>query len=560
LKRSVLTGIVAVFLATSGAAQQAAEKAGLRGVVWHAATDRPVAGARLTLIKAGQILPGRTTGPSAAILEITGIPVESGADGRFEFRDLEPGRYKLTVTANGYVRREFERDSAALTLTAGETMENIAVRLTPAATVTGYVRTPSGRPLAGVTVEVLKRSFNATGEPRVERVTADRTDDRGEYRIFWLTPGRYYVAAGSNPNVLVMGSELSIFDEPRSASTLNWETYPHIFFPASSTSDGASLLALQPGSELRGINFVLDAAKKYRIRGRVVDPATQRPPSGGRIAITGGGTRYLGFDPSTGAFELAGLASGSYTVSLVAEGTPLLETLLGTGPGPLATSRVTITNADIDNLTPVWTVPSVLTGSIRVETASGQTTNLNSLRVNLRNTEGSSRQAAAGADGTFEFRNLPESEYRMSLTGVPAGFYIKEARLNNNDILSAPVRSSTSGSMEITLSANGGQIAGVVMDEARRPVPAISAVLVPANNRERADLFKAAATNAEGRFTFSGIAPGEYKLFAWIDAEPYAYFDSDFLKGFDELGHAVRVVESSTQSVELRVISAAEPR
>jgi hypothetical protein len=148
----------------------------------------------------------------------------------------------------------------------------------------------------------------------------------------------------------------------------------------------------------------------------------------------------------------------------------------------------------------------------------------------------------------------------MSLTGIPAGLYIKEARLNNNDILSAPVRTSTSGSLQIILSANGGRIAGVVLDETRRPVPAIEAVLVPANNRERADLFKTAATNAEGRFTFSGIAPGEYKLFAWSDAEPYAYFDSDFLKGFDELGHAVRIVESSTQSVDLRVISATEPR
>jgi len=56
-------------------------------------------------------------------------------------------------------------------------------------------------------------------------------------------------------------------------------------------------------------------------------------------------------------------------------------------------------------------------------------------------------------------------------------------------------------------------------------------VLVPdAPRRERLMLFKTTTADTMGHFSITGIAPGEYKLFAWEQIEESAYQDPEFLK------------------------------
>jgi hypothetical protein len=55
-----------------------------------------------------------------------------------------------------------------------------------------------------------------------------------------------------------------------------------------------------------------------------------------------------------------------------------------------------------------------------------------------------------------------------------------------------------------------------------------------------------------------GIAPGEYKLFAWDKLEGYEYFDPKFLERFEEKGIAVSVGGSSRLTLELKVLSRGE--
>mgnify|MGYP001259414705 CR=1 FL=1 len=60
-----------------------------------------------------------------------------------------------------------------------------------------------------------------------------------------------------------------------------------------------------------------------------------------------------------------------------------------------------------------------------------------------------------------------------------------------------------------------------------------------------------------GRFTFRGITPGDYRIFAWEDIEPFAYFDPAVVKQYEALGKAIRVQEASSESAEVRLIPAA---
>jgi hypothetical protein len=82
-----------------------------------------------------------------------------------------------------------------------------------------------------------------------------------------------------------------------------------------------------------------------------------------------------------------------------------------------------------------------------------------------------------------------------------------------------------------------------------------SVVLVPNEGRARAELFKTTATDANGPFTISDVAPLDYKLFAWENIEPFSYFDPKFLKRFEQYGRPVHVPESSRQTVDVQVIA-----
>jgi hypothetical protein len=58
-----------------------------------------------------------------------------------------------------------------------------------------------------------------------------------------------------------------------------------------------------------------------------------------------------------------------------------------------------------------------------------------------------------------------------------------------------------------------------------------------------------------GRFTISGVPPGDYKLFAWDEIDRGAYLDPDFLQPYEDFGKAVRVEEGSNVTLQLDLIS-----
>src|SRR4030095_16245835 len=113
-----------------------------------------------------------------------------------------------------------------------------------------------------------------------------------------------------------------------------------------------------------------------------------------------------------------------------------------------------------------------------------------------------------------------------------------------------------SGSLEVLLSPNGGQLDGTIVDYDQKPQRGIQTVLIPDRLRDRRGLYRTAATDQNGHFVIRTVAPGDYKLFAWEDLEPFAYNDPDILRKYEERGTAVKIAESSKMNVEVNVIPA----
>src|SRR5262249_184241 len=162
--------------------------------------------------------------------------------GKFVIKDLASGEYRLAIAANGYARRDYGPqvvpDSQTAANYSSAQVVKLVIPLTPTGTVSGRIRDPSRRPLPAVPVQLIRSSYDASGLKTFQSAGSARTDDRGDYRLYWINPGRYYLRGGSGPGPSTGASEI-----------LN-AVYAATYFPGVADQDRATLVDVQSGTEL----------------------------------------------------------------------------------------------------------------------------------------------------------------------------------------------------------------------------------------------------------------------------------------------------------------------
>ena len=68
--------------------------------------------------------------------------------------------------------------------------------------------------------------------------------------------------------------------------------------------------------------------------------------------------------------------------------------------------------------------------------------------------------------------------------------------------------------------------------------------------------FESTSPDQYGHFIMKGIAPWDYKMFAWENVEHDAYKDPEFLRRYEDAGKPVTVGEGSKLNVQLQLIPA----
>ena len=135
---------------------------------------------------------------------------------------------------------------------------------------------------------MLRNIYNAYGQRSLSNIGNATTDDRGEYRIFWVSAGRYVLSVGGNSGLIGFISSDGagqIFRTGGSSSFAD-RIFPVTYYPGTLDPSRATVIELQPGAELSAVDFILSQPVTYRIRGRVVDAATGKPPASGGVSIT----------------------------------------------------------------------------------------------------------------------------------------------------------------------------------------------------------------------------------------------------------------------------------
>jgi len=210
------------------------------GTVTGTVTDssgKPLAGALVELSPAG--VPGGGTGGLTIVWPPFPVRVaKTDQNGQYMFDNVSPGSYTVSASADGYQRAT----SAPFTVSQGSnTAPTLALTAMPApvvGSVTGTVTDSSGKPLAGVLVELtpatlVKGGSSATGLipvlfPPPGPFQIAKTDANGHYTFDNVPVGSYIVTAWAP----------------------GYQTASSDPFTVSQGSNTAPMLALMPGNSL----------------------------------------------------------------------------------------------------------------------------------------------------------------------------------------------------------------------------------------------------------------------------------------------------------------------
>ena len=491
----------------------------------------------------------------SARLELTGgsgsSPVSrTDGNGGFVFSNLPPGQYHLTVTCDGFIRQEYPKK---IDLGRGQTRGDIRFELEPAPTAAGRVLDSFGEPVPNLVVEAMRRSYDIRGNPRLTRVASAVTDDRGDYRIFWLDPGDYYFYAAS-----------SLQDDSGTAPP---SAFMPTYFPGVSTAEEAQPLRLSIGREVR-VDFRLRRTALWVFSGQTTNGITNRSVAAS-ISLTLPGedssaSRYRAQSSANPpfpneAFAMNNIAPGSYiltakSVSGGQEVTAFQRIIFRPvtyvpPPAPPPSYRINLT----------LSLPFSINGRLFIE--SREAIDLRNAKVALLSVDPdlpSPRSVSSGPDGQFILNGVVPGSYVLEISNLPQDLYLKAARSGDNDILDKPLTLETRGPTDplpILLGSDGGRLKTAAFNANGELQPGAHFVLVPSGNRrDRRELYRVADSGEDGQAILRGIPPGSYVLYAWEELEPNAYLNADYMRSYEKFGVPVNIVSGDNPPVSARLI------
>ena len=504
----------------------------MQGKVVDTLSERPLAGA--VIVYSGDPTRGRRP---AAATESRGVV--SGAGGEFLIRDMKPGLYTLWASKLGYVQpRRTGAWRPRVLVRSGQPVRGIVLRLERSAAIAGRVTSENGEPLSRVQVQAWHPE-TVDGRRELQSSRALTTNDLGEYRLYYLPPGDYYVRAAYYPPLA------------RGVIIEGFRTYPTRFYPGAEDSAHATLISLHPGEERSGIDFRLPSVPAFRVTGRVVGApsgspgvsAALTPITNEMFTSTPVGDYSLGLTP-TGEFAFAGVAPGEY--ALTAKTMPEDHQLV-------ALRQITVKDSDVTGIELRLHPPATVLFHVSVEGDDPAAVDLRDAQVSLTSkTGGPSGSVRLDEDQPPAIRNLPPGEYRLQVTLLPQDAYLKSARQGERNVLAGDVFiGETAEPVELLISPHAATISGTVEGNCWNPRCALLVISGDLGD----GLFRRLLASQDGRFELRGLAPGTYRVLAFVAGEDQ---DDDALLGAHEGEFTtIEVTEGERRTVGLKPVQQA---
>jgi protocatechuate 3,4-dioxygenase beta subunit len=484
-------------------------------------------------------------------------------NGAYEFKEVRAGRYSISASKGSYLTISYGQQRATdapkpLEILENQIVERLDLTLPRGGVITGRVVDEFGEPAPEIQIATQRYQF-VQGQRRL--VPAGRmasTNDIGEFRLYGISPGQYYLTATwRNPNI------------GPSANPNDRTAYAPMYFPGTTNADSAQRLTLAAGQQLDGVVMILSPIKAARVSGTATG-ADGKPMAPAMIMVSQTNTGF-GFSMSgatqvrpDGTFTVVGLAPGDYSLRAQRMGGPSPD-----GP-ETAMANVTVAGEDVSDVQLTGAKPSRLSGRVIVDPAAVSslppTLMLSLYPMNVMGIPAPPPPPARiGDDFTFETKSAP-GRMRLTLGGgfnaPPTGWAVRTVRLNGVDVTDAGLEvkpnEEVSG-VEVELTNKLTTISGLVTNsrgEASKDYTAI----VFAQDKDRwtggSRYQGSGRPDQDGRFKITGLPPGEYYIIAVDRLEPGQQGDPDFLETVRGRATSMSLNEGETKVVDLRLSSA----
>jgi hypothetical protein len=487
------------------------------------------------------------------------------ADGRghFIFQNVEPGIYRLMADRAGFFSDDRKREYQPIfEIASGEHVKDIPVRLTPSALVSGKVRDEYNDPVQDAEIRVLAVQTRL-GQQYLRVAGKAMTDDRGEYRIAGLHPGKYYLLVEDKSKPLT--TLTAIIENVNALQKMKDEkgrplnvampgvpdppyTYAPLFYPDTTDFRQAQSLKLNPGDEMAA-DFLLMSAPVVFIRGKVVNGMTGQTASSTTVAafwtnyVEGGSIPAL--NATGGSFEVRGIAPGTYTLRAtftedrrVFHGEETIEV------GDRGAQNVQIT-----------ALPDFLaTGHVRF---AGPTEKPRKASIEFVG-EGLMprvRASTAPPDLVYEAELRPNVRYRAMVRNLPYDYYLKSVTISQHEMPpDNVVVNGLRGELDFILSTAGGHIEGALTNSSNEPTRGSILLIPDVPDPGPPDLFRRTSADSKGNFMFPGVRPGSYRVLAVENSSLEDEInDPDFLRTIANRGESLMVEENGKYSVTLKL-------
>lgn len=472
------------------------------------------------------------------------IGTRTDAAGKFEFHDLKPGSWTITVERDDYVAGK-DSQHRIVSVRAGETTRDVNLQMVHTGSISGRLTDADGDPLSGVTIAVTAVKPGRT--PGTQQDGWAITDDRGEYRAWNIAPGEYRISAAYRPRPEV--NELHM--QPPAT-----EAWPTMWYPGAMDQRQASTVTVDAGADLRGYDFHLVKMSAARVRGRVATAGgtlpmfvmlSLAPISSASVQMATTVVR----DPK-GGFEFTGVLPGRYR----------LEAIGGsTGDEKLtASTTIDVTGSSVEGIQLTLAPPVSASGRLAQPLDRKLPPNLMVMLVPRdRDNHQAGGMAQVAADGSFTIKSVPRGDYDVVVFSATQGddLYLSAIRMGDADALAEGVHvgERAPAPIEISLKPNGGRMDCTVKDDKGNLVPGAHVVLIPDPPRQQQlALHGECRTEAQGTCSITGITPGDYHAWAFAGAAPADYRDPDALKPFADQAKPVKVAEGDRLALDLTAI------
>ena len=526
----------------------------LEGRVLNALTGQPLRQANLT------IMVGWSGGPPPGRFQPQNIGAISDAAGNFKFENLPPGSYILSAEKSGYVRQQYNPSAGQqsggppLVGSPGQAIRDIELKLMPQGIVSGTVVDENGEPVANAPVQVLKL---ASYFHRTVSSNGGNSDAVGGFLIGGLGPGKYIIRAENRSGVF--GNAPAPAVTGRGAQ----QSYVPTFFPNSRTIDQAATITLAAGQRVDALEIRLQRDQVFSVSGRVVG-IEEQDPRDPRVQISLQSQASGASLPPRPLGQVIMTPDGNFEIRSVQPGAYYLIATQFKQNGPpqvIAVIPVMIVNGDVDGLVIAATeTPQMqITGTVRLEGGENISFPVN---VTLQPVNGvffggpPISPGRVQSDGSFHIDNVLPRKYVVTI-GIPLGSFVKQIRSGTADVLTNGLdltESPAAGPLDIVIGRNAAALSGIV-SESDQPKARAYVTLFPDPMRPEArQLMRSAVSDANGFFQLRGVAPGDYRLYAWGEPVQGPQLQPDDLKPYESGSVTITVNEGDEKQIDLDLI------